>query len=101
MLELVHCDWWTEVYPDKNFLEYARENFENLSFKEKVESLLSLFDNNHTILFDDSHEKIFIYFDFDGSIKEVNDNEIYEWICDFLDEWDERERMKKMDNLRF
>lgn len=83
MLSLVRCDWYNDDYPNKAFLRYAYENFDDLSFAEKVEALKSIFDNYYTIVCDEENEKIFIYGH--GEMNEADDRKIYEWISGALE----------------
>lgn len=83
MLKVVECDWYNEDYPNKTFLQYAHENFEDLSISEKVEALRSIFDNYYSIIYDEDHEKIFVYGH--GEMREINDNLLLDLIDNALE----------------
>lgn len=85
MIKTINCGWYMNDNPREDYLRYVLENFDNIETEEKLEAIKYIFDDYFTVIYDEEHEKIFVYGH--GEMIEATDELIKEWIEDDLVDW--------------
>lgn len=84
MIKTIDCGCYMSVKEREEFLRYCLNKYDDLDIEEKLECVKNLYDDYHTIIYDQEHDKLFVYGH--GYMHELTDEEIKELIeADLVD----------------